>query len=163
MTLVSLATTDYTLLLYISTLELSKLIVREMISLFDRDQFVATVPHLPSFDSAQDPSSAKNPVTSQRPVLIFLMSDREAILAAIESRRRKTVELPSPIPAPTSNLSTPIPTYSYLDKDHDRRQEFRRLMDPGITRPNSREVAYEAIKVRPCPRSSSVHEGLTVY
>jgi len=36
--------------------------------------------------------------------------------------------------------------YSDFDKDHDRRQEFRRLVDPGITRPNSREVAYEAIK-----------------
>jgi len=36
--------------------------------------------------------------------------------------------------------------YSSFDKDHDRRQEFRRLVDPGITRPNSREVAYEAIK-----------------
>ncbi|KAF9652227.1 hypothetical protein BDM02DRAFT_3061714, partial [Thelephora ganbajun] len=31
-------------------------------------------------------------------------------------------------------------------KDHNRRQEFRRLVDPGISRLNSREVTYEAIK-----------------
>jgi len=73
------------------------------------------------------------------------MTDREAILAAVE-RRKKTIGSPSPTLAPTSNPSEPIPTYSIFDKDHDRRQEFRKLVDPGITRPNSREVAYEGIK-----------------
>ena len=51
-----------------------------------------------------------------------------------------------------STSASPVPKthhYSDFDKDHDRRQEFRRLVDPGITRPNSREVAYEAIKVGP--------------
>lgn len=83
------------------------------------------------------------------------MADRESILAAIENRR-KSVAPSSPIPASTSDSSVPISVepiagthnYSHFDKDHDRRQEFRRLVDPGITRPNSREVAYEAIKVR---------------
>jgi len=82
------------------------------------------------------------------------MADRESILAAIENRR-KSAEPSSPTPATKSNLSSPTPAapipraheYSDFDKDHDRRQEFRRLVDPGITRPNSREVAYEAIKV----------------
>ena len=85
------------------------------------------------------------------------MSDRESILAAIESRRRSAAPS-SPVPASASNSSVrtsakPIPktiNYSDFDKDHDRRQEFRRLVDPGITRSNSREVAYEAIKVRSC-------------
>ena len=83
------------------------------------------------------------------------MADRESILAAIENRRKSTgPSSPSPATKSNSNPSTPtqpIPRahdYSDFDKDHDRRQEFRRLVDPGITRPNSREVAYEAIKVR---------------
>jgi len=81
------------------------------------------------------------------------MADRENILAAIESRRKSSVA-PSPIPASTSDSGAstsakPPPkvhNYSKFDKDHDRRQEFRRLVDPGITRQNSREVANEAIK-----------------
>ena len=83
------------------------------------------------------------------------MADRESILAAIENRR-KSITPSSPPPASTSNPGVSTPTrpipkaheYSDFDKDHDRRQEFRRLVDPGITRPNPREVAYEAIKVR---------------
>ena len=81
------------------------------------------------------------------------MSDREAILAAIENRRKSSAPS-SPTPAPVSSLSAAspkIPHYADFDKDHDRRQEFRRLVDPGITRQNSREVAYEAIKVRSSP------------
>lgn len=77
------------------------------------------------------------------------MADRESILAAIANRRNSTTPS-SPTPASPSNRPS-IPNthaYSSFDKDHDRRQEFRRLVDPGITRPNSREVAYEAIKVR---------------
>jgi len=83
------------------------------------------------------------------------MADRESILAAIANRRKSTERSP-PAPAAKSDSSpststTPIPKaheYSDFDKDHERRQEFRRLVDPGITRPNPREVAYEAIKVR---------------
>lgn len=77
------------------------------------------------------------------------MGDREAILAAIENRRKSTGRSSSPTPAPTSSSSVASPKthkYSHFDKDHERRQDFRRLVDPGIIRPNSREVAYEAIK-----------------
>lgn len=31
--------------------------------------------------------------------------------------------------------------------EHDRRQKFRRLINPGITRPNSKETALAALKV----------------
>jgi hypothetical protein len=78
------------------------------------------------------------------------MADRESILAAIANRRNSTTPS-SPTPASPSNPSpSTLNTHAYssFDKGHDRRQEFRRLVDPGITRPNSREVAYEAIKVR---------------
>lgn len=37
--------------------------------------------------------------------------------------------------------------YAAFDEDHDKRQEFRRMIDPGILRPNPRPQALEAIKV----------------
>jgi len=90
-------------------------------------------------------------------ILSYFMADRESILAAIENRKKSGLpSSPTPASASDSSPSTfarpvpKMPNYSDFDKDHDRRQEFRRLVDPGITRPNSREVAYEAIKVRPC-------------
>ncbi len=34
-----------------------------------------------------------------------------------------------------------------LAAEHDRRQTFRRLIDPGIVRPNSKEQANSSLKV----------------
>ncbi len=34
-----------------------------------------------------------------------------------------------------------------LIKEHERRQKFRRLIDPGITRPNSKEQAVLSMNV----------------
>lgn len=39
-----------------------------------------------------------------------------------------------------------------LMQEHDKRQMFRRLIDPGIFRPNSKEVAMDSLK------ASSVHD-----
>ncbi len=36
-----------------------------------------------------------------------------------------------------------------LVAEHDRRQAFRRLIDPGILRPNSKEQASSSLKVNP--------------
>ena len=44
-------------------------------------------------------------------------------------------------------------SYSAFDHDHERRQEFRRMIDPGIMRPNARPVALESMQVRPSPWS----------
>ena len=38
---------------------------------------------------------------------------------------------------------------------HDKRQEFRRLIDPGILRPNDRELAIESLIVG-CSHGSAV-------
>ena len=34
-----------------------------------------------------------------------------------------------------------------FDTNHDKRIEFRRLVDPGIIRPNSKEVAMRSLRV----------------
>ena len=37
--------------------------------------------------------------------------------------------------------------YIAFDEDHEKRQEFRRMIDPGILRPNARPLALESLKV----------------
>lgn len=37
--------------------------------------------------------------------------------------------------------------YVAFDGDHEKRQEFRRMIDPGILRPNARPLALESLKV----------------
>ena len=67
-------------------------------------------------------------------------ADRSSILAAVERRSAPQTYI-------SAGPSTPGSTYTSFDKDHEKRQEFRRLVDPGITRPNSQEVALVALKV----------------
>ena len=38
--------------------------------------------------------------------------------------------------------------YVAFDEDHEQRQAFRRMIDPGILRPNPRPLALEALEVR---------------
>ena len=37
--------------------------------------------------------------------------------------------------------------YSDFDDNHEKRQNFRRLIDPGIMRPNPRHIALESLHV----------------
>jgi len=68
-------------------------------------------------------------------------ADRSSILAAIERR-----SAPQPAVTPSAAAFATPHVYTDFDKDHDKRQEFRRLIDPGITRPNPRAVALNALK-----------------
>lgn len=43
------------------------------------------------------------------------------------------------------------PSAAQLAEEHDRRQCFRRLIDPGIIRPNPKEQALASLKVSPLP------------
>ena len=38
-------------------------------------------------------------------------------------------------------------SYVAFDEDHEKRQNFRRMIDPGILRPNARPLALESLKV----------------
>lgn len=37
-------------------------------------------------------------------------------------------------------------SYTAFDEDHEKRQEFRRMIDPGILRPNARPLALESLR-----------------
>ncbi|KZV75162.1 hypothetical protein PENSPDRAFT_624931 [Peniophora sp. CONT] len=39
------------------------------------------------------------------------------------------------------------PTFDAFDEDYEKRTEFRRMVEPGIMRPNTREVALRSLKV----------------
>lgn len=56
----------------------------------------------------------------------------EALAAAAERRSRQ---------------ATPKLTASQLAAQHEKRQRFRRLIDPGITRPNPKDRAMSSLKV----------------
>lgn len=47
-----------------------------------------------------------------------------------------------------------------LAREHDIKQSFRRLLDPGIMRPNNREHAFEALKVNRQATTYPNHKNL---
>lgn len=73
--------------------------------------------------------SSPSPTNSQHTSNI----SADALAAAAERRTRE---------------ATPLLTAAQLAAEHERRQKFRRLIDPGITRPNSKERAFSSLKVQ---------------
>ena len=73
--------------------------------------------------SSPGPSSSGSPAGS-------VSSD--ALAAAAELRTRQAV---------------PQLTAAQMAAEHEKRQKFRRLLDPGIIRPNSKEQALRSLKV----------------
>ena len=66
---------------------------------------------------------------------------RQARLAALERRLRgESIQSSS---SDAATLQDPQP----FDANHAKRTEFRRLVDPGIMRPNSKEVASRSLRV----------------
>jgi hypothetical protein len=82
-------------------------------------------------------------------------SARQERLAALERRlnRRSTTDPPNI--RSLDAVQDPQP----FDANHDKRIEFRRLVDPGIMRPNSKEVAVRSLHVNPTVHFAS--EGRT--
>lgn len=65
-------------------------------------------------------------------------SARQERLAALQRRLNRGASLSQDAPP-----QDPQP----FDTNHDKRIEFRRLVDPGIIRPNSKEVAMRSLRV----------------
>ncbi|OCH94099.1 hypothetical protein OBBRIDRAFT_789626 [Obba rivulosa] len=90
------------------------------------------------FDDDSDGHSPSEPLPDPEPTASFMPSappDRTAVAAAIERRlqreRAEAVE--------TGQLA--------FDDNHEKRQQFRRMIDPDILRPNARELALEALAI----------------
>ena len=98
-----------------------------------------TTEHL-SFPGAQEDSPQPRSAISD--------SARQERLAALErrrlnSRRSTTDSLNTSQSGSLDAAQDPQP----FDADHPKRIEFRRLADPGIMRPNSKEVALRSLRV----------------
>lgn len=63
--------------------------------------------------------------------------DKSLQASIAEAATRRVQELTTPRVPPEQQI-----------KDHGRRLKFRRLIDPGIMRPNSRDQAIASLKVR---------------
>ena len=92
----------------------------------------------PSLSDVQDGQSS-SVLPPQQPSAITDAARQER-LAALE-RRLGTSS------AKTSNTPDVAQEQQPFDVNHTKRIEFRRLVDPGIIRPNSKEVALRALRV----------------
>ncbi|VDB85372.1 unnamed protein product [Peniophora sp. CBMAI 1063] len=68
-------------------------------------------------------------------------SVRQARIAAME--RRNAEILAAQQAEAAANVA---PTFDAFDEDYEKRTEFRRMVEPGIMRPNTREVAVRSLK-----------------
>ncbi|KAI9001003.1 hypothetical protein BD414DRAFT_404668 [Trametes punicea] len=73
--------------------------------------------------------------TPQSPSAASTRPDHEAVAAAIERRLQAEREKVAAAQSPT-----------FDPRNHEKRQEFRRMIDPGILRPNPRPLALEALQ-----------------
>jgi len=69
--------------------------------------------------------------------------DLEAILRAAERRNPTAISVPGRTPRISMNHE-----FEPWGPDHDVRQEFRRMLDPGILRNNDKNDAARSLRVR---------------
>jgi len=89
-------------------------------------------------DDVPSPSPATTPArltSASPPRSPSPTQDREARLVAIERRQA------------AARSADSAAEYRPFDADHEKRQKFRRLIDPGIMRPNPVDVARASLRV----------------
>jgi hypothetical protein len=96
-------------------------------------------PQSPSSEHLSSPLDVHDDNPQQRSAI----SDtaRQERLAALERRQNRSA--PTDPHDDTAAKQDPQP----FDTNHTKRTEFRRLVDPGIMRPNSKEVALRSLRV----------------
>jgi hypothetical protein len=101
---------------------------------------VMSQPQSPSSEHLSSPLDVHDDNPQQRSAI----SDtaRQERLAALERRRDRSTTDPHD---DTAAKRDPQP--QPFDVNHAKRTEFRRLVDPGIMRPNSKEVALRSLRV----------------
>lgn len=110
-------------------------------------------PQSPSSEHLSPPLDVHDDNPEQRSAI----SDtaRQERLAALERRQNRSTTDPHR-DDDTAAQQDPQP----FDANHAKRTEFRRLVDPGIMRPNSNEVALRSLRVNPSNNLSFHREGL---
>lgn len=91
-------------------------------------------------NASEQPSTPYLEATNSDPTMAPRSTpNRNDVAAALERRLQQQ----------RASVSEPIanPNYHAFDEHHEQRQKFRRMVDPGILRPNPRRIALEAIDV----------------
>ncbi|THH28944.1 hypothetical protein EUX98_g5239 [Antrodiella citrinella] len=88
----------------------------------------------PPWSSDSSSSSEDLSMDSRRPYAVSRNN-------AIERRLRQQRE---------ESSASPSSGYSAFDENHEKRQEFRRLVEPGILRTNPKHIAMESLRVHIC-------------
>jgi hypothetical protein len=106
-------------------------------------------PLLSDEQDERPPSSSSSTSLQEQPSATS-DSARQERLAALQRRLGNNATDNRTQPSNTPDAAqVPQP----FDVNHDKRIEFRRLVDPGIVRPNSKEVVLRALRVNPIPCS----------
>lgn len=110
-------------------------------------------PQSPSSEQLSSPLDVHDDNLEQRSAI----SDtaRQERLAALERRQNRSTSDPHR-DDDTAAQQDPQP----FDANHTKRTEFRRLVDPGIMRPNSKEVALRSLRVNLSNNLSFHRDGL---
>jgi hypothetical protein len=85
-----------------------------------------------------------SPVEAAHPRSPSPNSIRAARLAALE---RGKAAPPAAASSTAEGSDADVPTYEAFDEHYERRQEFRRMVDPGIMRKNRQEDAVRSLRV----------------
>ena len=98
---------------------------------------------LPTMDRDQDGSNTTSPELHESAVSPSTSSSSmqpsaSTVAEAFEKRLRQQRE---------EQQAKAASGYVPFDADHEKRQELRRMIDPGILRPNARRVALESLRV----------------
>ncbi|TCD69688.1 hypothetical protein EIP91_006705 [Steccherinum ochraceum] len=88
-------------------------------------------------DTTEDNTNATIAVTATNPVTPPTAPSATSLADAIERRLHQQRE------ESTAHSSR----YSAFDQDHEKRQEFRRLIEPGILRRNPKHITTEALRI----------------
>jgi hypothetical protein len=112
---------------------------------------VMSQPQSPTSEHLSSPLDVHDDNPQQRSAI----SDtaRQERLAALERRRNRSAT--DPTHDDTLAKQDPQP----FDANHAKRTEFRRLVDPGIMRPNSKEVALRSLHVNIFKLDYRKHDG----
>ena len=94
---------------------------------------------------SQPPSPSSTPLLSPLEVRDG-SPQRSAVSDSARQERLAALERRLSPPRSDAQAATPQDPQPF-DANHPKRTEFRRLVDPGIVRPNSKEVALRSLRV----------------
>ena len=109
----------------------------------DNESIGSPVP--PPYSEAPQSGNMLGSAEASSPRATRSPSPNSVRLARIAAMERRNAEILAAQRAEAEAIIAP--TFDAFDEDYEKRTEFRRMIEPGIMRPNTREVAMRSLKV----------------